>query len=93
MWFAYISVVTVGFGDIHLPHDTIKAWDMLYLPLIFLIGFVLVRGYLYISTFCSSHCDGVSDACSLVQLVFHYNPTLRSALHQGQRNQRTSWFG
>ena len=43
IWFSYISVATVGFGDIYIPPDTMQGTDMLYLPLIFLTGFVLVR--------------------------------------------------
>ena len=43
IWFAYISIVTVGFGDYHIPPDTVLVSDMFYLPFHFLIGFVLVR--------------------------------------------------
>ena len=43
IWFAYISIVTVGFGDYHIPPDTVLVSDMFYLPFLFLIGFVLVR--------------------------------------------------
>jgi len=46
MWFSYISVLTVGFGDFYIPPDLFRPSDMLYLPLLFLIGFVLLANFL-----------------------------------------------
>lgn len=46
VWWGFISITTVGFGDIHIPHDTITQADMFYLPLLMLTGFVLLANFL-----------------------------------------------
>lgn len=45
-WFSYISTTTVGFGDFYIPHETIEAVDLFYIPLLFLIGFVVLANFL-----------------------------------------------
>lgn len=63
-WFAYISVTTVGLGDLHIPPDVFQPADMFYIPLLFLIGFVLLANFLLkLSTILTSH--GVSQDRSL----------------------------
>ena len=46
LWFSYISITTVGFGDFFIWPFSFRAFDMLYIPLIFLIGFVLLANFL-----------------------------------------------
>jgi len=46
LWFSYISITTVGFGDFFIWPFSFRAYDMLYIPLIFLIGFVLLANFL-----------------------------------------------
>merc|ERR1712194_382295 len=41
-WFAFISITTVGLGDMFLEHETIAFADILEFALIFLVGFVLL---------------------------------------------------
>ena len=45
-WFAFISVTTVGFGDFHVPHDSIRVYDMIWMPFTLLIGFILLANFL-----------------------------------------------
>jgi hypothetical protein len=45
-WFAYISVTTIGFGDLYIRHDVAKPIDMLVTPLFFLAGFVILANFL-----------------------------------------------
>lgn len=45
-WFAFISVTTVGFGDMYIPHETARASTMFFTPLVMLIGFVLLANFL-----------------------------------------------
>jgi len=45
-WFAYISTTTVGFGDYFLHHEVIHYYDMMYLPLVLLLGFVFLANFL-----------------------------------------------
>lgn len=46
IWWAYISVTTVGLGDYHIPHDTFLLKDMFYIPLFMLMGFVFLANFL-----------------------------------------------
>lgn len=45
-WFSYISVSTVGLGDFHVDHTLFLPRDMFYIPLCFLVGFVLLANFL-----------------------------------------------
>jgi len=45
MWFSYITVTTVGFGDYHVAHDTFLPGDMFYIPLVNLLGFVILANF------------------------------------------------
>ena len=45
-WFAFISVTTVGFGDYYFHHDRFHQVDMLYIPLLMLLGFVFLANFL-----------------------------------------------
>ena len=38
-WFSYITITTVGFGDIHISHEEFLAGDMFFIPLLVLMGF------------------------------------------------------
>jgi len=42
IWFNYITLTTVGFGDIFIPHDKFEFKALFYLPLLTLIGFVFL---------------------------------------------------
>lgn len=46
IWFSYISVSTVGLGDFHVDHTLFLPRDMFYVPLCFLVGFVLLANFL-----------------------------------------------
>lgn len=46
IWWSFISVTTVGLGDIYIPHETISLGDMFYVPFLMLFGFVLVANFL-----------------------------------------------
>lgn len=45
-WFSFISVTTVGLGDIHLSQDGIAMYDLLILAFLFDVGFVLFANFL-----------------------------------------------
>jgi len=45
-WFAVITSTTVGFGDYFFPHEIFMWYDMLYVPPILLIGFVLLANFI-----------------------------------------------
>ncbi|CAB9517688.1 expressed unknown protein [Seminavis robusta] len=38
-WFSFVTVTTVGFGDIHVRHEEFTGCDMFHLPLLVLVGF------------------------------------------------------
>ncbi len=46
IWFAYISIMTVGLGDYHIPHTKFSHDDMFWVPACMLIGFVLFANFL-----------------------------------------------
>lgn len=45
-WFSFISITTVDFGDIYIPHSLFLPRDMFYLPLFLLVGFVFLANFL-----------------------------------------------
>jgi hypothetical protein len=45
-WFSFISVTTVGLGDFFLPGHRIYVYDMVYIPFIFLCGFIILANFL-----------------------------------------------
>lgn len=45
-WFAYISTTTIGFGDFYLQSEVIYTPDMIYIPLVLLMGFVHLANFL-----------------------------------------------
>jgi len=54
-WFSFITLTTVGFGDIYIGHEEFVAADMFYLPLIVLVGFVWLANFaLKLSDYLSS---------------------------------------
>ncbi|CAB9530461.1 expressed unknown protein [Seminavis robusta] len=38
-WFSFVTITTVGFGDIHVRHEEFTGWDMFHFPLLVLVGF------------------------------------------------------
>jgi hypothetical protein len=46
MWFSYISITTVGFGDRYVNHEGFLHENMLYIPVLLLIGFVFLANCL-----------------------------------------------
>ena len=57
-WFSYISLTTVGFGDISIPHDTLIIGDIFYVLPLCLLGFAFLGNFL----------------TKLADLVAHYLP-------------------
>ena len=47
LWFTYVSITTVGFGDHYIQHETFEARDLFYIPVMFLIGFVVLANFLW----------------------------------------------
>ena len=45
-WYSFISITTVGLGDIYINHDKFLHYDMFYVPLVMLLGFVLLANFL-----------------------------------------------
>lgn len=45
LWFAFITISTVGLGDIHIPHDAFRQRDMFYIPFALLLGYVSVANF------------------------------------------------
>jgi len=45
-WFAYISTTTVGFGDFYFKHEVINGSDLMYVPMVLLMGFVFLANFL-----------------------------------------------
>ncbi len=46
VWFSYISIMTVGFGDYHIFHEGFLHENMLYIPVLLLMGFVFLANFL-----------------------------------------------
>ena len=57
-WFSYITLTTVGFGDISIPHDTLNIGDIFYVLPLCLLGFACLGNFL----------------TKLGELVAHYLP-------------------
>lgn len=47
-WFAFISITTVGLGDLYLDHETIAFYDVVGFAMVFLVGFVLLANFLVV---------------------------------------------
>jgi hypothetical protein len=45
-WFAYISTTTVGLGDFYLEPEVVTGFDLVYFPIIILIGFTFLSAFL-----------------------------------------------
>ena len=71
-WFSYITITTVGFGDIHLDHEEFTTGDMFFIPLIVLMGF----------NFLGIFADKGMD------LYNHYFPEDKCGLHEILQEQR-----
>lgn len=46
LWFSYITLTTVGFGDISISNDAVTISDIFFLPPIMLLGFSFLRNFL-----------------------------------------------
>lgn len=70
VWFCFISVTTVGFGDFYISHDMLFLSDVFYVPLLTLMGFVFFANFLLkLATVISAKVrqSGITDEES-----FHY---------------------
>ena len=58
-WFSYMSTTTVGLGDIFLEPEVIVGIDLLYFPLIILVGFTFLAAFLgKLSSIFTSYMEG-----------------------------------
>ena len=80
-WFAYISTTTVGFGDYFLHHEVIHYYDMVYLPLVLLLGFVFLANFLI------KFAEWIADVMEEHNLEFGVTD-LNNSLHQGSEKDR-----
>eukprot|EP00522_Entomoneis_paludosa_P010230 CAMPEP_0172440536 /NCGR_PEP_ID=MMETSP1065-20121228/1163_1 /TAXON_ID=265537 /ORGANISM="Amphiprora paludosa, Strain CCMP125" /LENGTH=536 /DNA_ID=CAMNT_0013189429 /DNA_START=88 /DNA_END=1698 /DNA_ORIENTATION=- len=79
-WFSYITTTTVGLGDIFLEPEVIVGIDLLYFPLLFLVGFTLLSAFVSkLATLIAKHL--MSGRRSFVDSVF---------VHVTFRNDTTS---
>lgn len=46
LWFAYITLTTIGFGDYHPRHDMMLYGDVMYCSFIIMIGYVSVANFI-----------------------------------------------
>ncbi len=46
IWFSFVSITTVGFGDIHVPHERFRYVDFLYIPTCMLLGTVMLANFM-----------------------------------------------
>lgn len=71
-WWAYISITTIGLGDIHIPHRRFNYLDAFYTPFSLLIAFVFLANFLLkLSEYIKSLTDkvGLTDDESLGTLL------------------------
>jgi hypothetical protein len=45
VWFSYVTLTTVGFGDIFIAPVDFRFYDMFYLPFMALVGFVVLGNF------------------------------------------------
>ncbi len=45
-WFSFMTMTTVGLGDLYIPHDTFHVYQMFTVPLAILMGFVSLANFL-----------------------------------------------
>jgi len=72
IWFSYITLTTVGFGDVTISNDTMAIWDILHLSPLMLLGFSVLRNFLL----------------KLSELVMHYFPEDEYTLKQRLKDLR-----
>eukprot|EP00814_Leptocylindrus_danicus_P013806 CAMPEP_0116047484 /NCGR_PEP_ID=MMETSP0321-20121206/28925_1 /TAXON_ID=163516 /ORGANISM="Leptocylindrus danicus var. danicus, Strain B650" /LENGTH=384 /DNA_ID=CAMNT_0003529385 /DNA_START=302 /DNA_END=1456 /DNA_ORIENTATION=- len=72
IWFSYITLTTVGFGDVTISNDTMTIWDIFYLSPLMLLGFSVLRNFLL----------------KLSELVMHYFPEDEYTLKQRLQDLR-----
>lgn len=44
-WFSFASTTTIGFGDFHIRHAYVEWYDLFWIPLPILMGFVLLTNF------------------------------------------------